>query len=445
MEIEDYNCVIYKITSPSQRIYIGQSRDFEDRQRHYLKLKCSNQPRLYNSLVKYGVENHRFEIVENCKFFEMNKQERYWQDYYEVLSRKGLNCILTETEELPRIYHQSVLDNMRKAQLLKDTSGENNPNWGNTWNDEQRKIASDRMHSPEYSRVGIKSSFETCMKISIAKMGYSHKPETIEKMKKVEKPKGADSPVAKAVFDTLFRKLYWCVEDAAIVFGIKPSTLASYLSGARRNPTTLVYLENYVDGSGVKEPEQLLKESSIEVIDTLTLTIFPSITEAGRFFGIDGRSLNRYLNGLIANKTTLMIFKNYMDGMEPLVPEESRQKIKVMNTDTKVEFESKREAAKSINLKHTTFIQKMNKGTIPFVLSSAYDKNTDYKVKVITRGKKVIDIATITLYTNLKLAAEAYGINYSTIRSYLNPNCKKKNTTTLEFYIPELHAHLVKN
>lgn len=87
---------IYKITSPTNRIYIGQSIDIDIRFLYYKKLKCKNQPLLYRSLLKYGFENHKFEIIEECSIEQLNERERYWQDYYNVLE-EGLNCMLTQT------------------------------------------------------------------------------------------------------------------------------------------------------------------------------------------------------------------------------------------------------------------------------------------------------------------------------------------------------------
>ena len=54
---------IYKITSPSGRIYIGQSKDIEKRFSHYKRYKCKSQNFLYNSFKKYKVKNHLFEIL----------------------------------------------------------------------------------------------------------------------------------------------------------------------------------------------------------------------------------------------------------------------------------------------------------------------------------------------------------------------------------------------
>ena len=94
-------CGIYKITSPSNRIYIGQSIDIERRFKSYKTKKAKNQPKLFNSFLKYGTDNHQFEIIEECIFEDLNKRERYWQDYYDVCGKNGLNCLLTNNEIKP--------------------------------------------------------------------------------------------------------------------------------------------------------------------------------------------------------------------------------------------------------------------------------------------------------------------------------------------------------
>lgn len=90
---------IYKITSPSKRIYIGQSSDLKERFRRYKHLyRSKSLTKLYRSFLKYGIDNHTFEIIEECSIELLNERERYWQDFYNVNSKKGLNCRLTTTE-----------------------------------------------------------------------------------------------------------------------------------------------------------------------------------------------------------------------------------------------------------------------------------------------------------------------------------------------------------
>lgn len=72
---------IYKITSPSNRIYVGQSKRIERRFRDYkLLLQCKTQVLLYRSFLKHGVENHSFEVIEQCSIELLNERERHWQE-----------------------------------------------------------------------------------------------------------------------------------------------------------------------------------------------------------------------------------------------------------------------------------------------------------------------------------------------------------------------------
>ena len=89
---------IYKITSPSRRIYIGQSVNINSRYIHYKNLHCKTQIKLYNSIVKYGWENHKFEVIEECEVNFLNERERYWQEHYDVI-KNGLNCKLTKLSD----------------------------------------------------------------------------------------------------------------------------------------------------------------------------------------------------------------------------------------------------------------------------------------------------------------------------------------------------------
>lgn len=93
---------IYKITNPKKKIYIGQSIDIDRRWRDYKNLNCDKQPKIYNSLVKYGVENHIFEIITECCIENLNDFERYYQELYNCIGNSGLNCNLVETDNLKK-------------------------------------------------------------------------------------------------------------------------------------------------------------------------------------------------------------------------------------------------------------------------------------------------------------------------------------------------------
>jgi group I intron endonuclease len=110
---------IYKITNPNGRVYIGQSQNITSRMKNYMGLDCKKQPRLYRSLLKHGYNLHLFEIIEECLFEELNLRERYYQEQYNVLSKNGMNCYLTETNILPRKLSQKTKDKISNSMLGK--------------------------------------------------------------------------------------------------------------------------------------------------------------------------------------------------------------------------------------------------------------------------------------------------------------------------------------
>lgn len=78
--------VIYKITSPDNKIYIGQTWNFKRRMSEYKSLNFRKQVYLYNSFNKYGFDKHCFDIVHefpNDISQEIVHQYEllYWQQY----------------------------------------------------------------------------------------------------------------------------------------------------------------------------------------------------------------------------------------------------------------------------------------------------------------------------------------------------------------------------
>lgn len=86
---------IYKITSPSGKIYIGQSKNIESRWIDYRQNRVGKkQLKLVNSFKKYGVQNHVFETVCECDFDELNDKEVYYISFYQSFNTKhGLNLV----------------------------------------------------------------------------------------------------------------------------------------------------------------------------------------------------------------------------------------------------------------------------------------------------------------------------------------------------------------
>jgi len=76
------SCGIYKITNPNNRIYIGQSKNIVNRWNQHKYQYGKNNIILSRSILKYGYEKHKFEIIENCSVDELNQKEIYWINYY---------------------------------------------------------------------------------------------------------------------------------------------------------------------------------------------------------------------------------------------------------------------------------------------------------------------------------------------------------------------------
>lgn len=115
---------IYKIISPNGRIYIGQSRNIERRFYEYKNLhNCRFQKKLFRSFIKYGIINHNFSVEKECLEENLNKEERFYQEYYNSIE-KGLNCFYTKTDEKPRIISEKYKKQISKTLKRKYKSGE---------------------------------------------------------------------------------------------------------------------------------------------------------------------------------------------------------------------------------------------------------------------------------------------------------------------------------
>ena len=91
-ELQTVNgCGIYKIQSPSGKLYIGQSKNLKQRYRHHLGFS-STSTKLGRSYLKYGKENHTFTIVEYCSIKELSEKELHYINYYNS-REEGLNTL----------------------------------------------------------------------------------------------------------------------------------------------------------------------------------------------------------------------------------------------------------------------------------------------------------------------------------------------------------------
>lgn len=88
-------CGIYAITDTStEKKYIGQSVDVATRWSDHIKRGLGAEKgadtKLYQAMKEHGVENFKFELLEEVPRERLNEQEKFWIDFYSSV-QNGLN------------------------------------------------------------------------------------------------------------------------------------------------------------------------------------------------------------------------------------------------------------------------------------------------------------------------------------------------------------------
>jgi group I intron endonuclease len=251
---------IYKITSPSGKIYVGQSVNIEKRFNQYKKNQnVSEQKGLYNSFLKYGCENHLFEIIQECNVESLNNNERYWQDFYNVL-KKGLNCRLTKSTDKSGYFSEETILKMKESGKKKIFTDLHRKNIGeavkkrgfmmsfkgNKHNETTKKFLSERQKGILNHNYGKKISESTREIMSFKSKGIKnpmfgkkHSIETILKMKENRtNPKNKKGKIVLNIENGIF---YESAKKASIALCINYITLNFKLNGKLKNNTNLIY------------------------------------------------------------------------------------------------------------------------------------------------------------------------------------------------------------
>ncbi len=201
---------IYKITSPTGRVYIGQTVNVLTRRSYYKNLQCKRQRRIFNSLKKHGWERHRFEIIhelpEDCdKEVLMKYEELYIEQYkecgVELMNLKGggrFGKLSQESKDLIGAVHRGL---KMKPHLVEELR--------------------QRMRGKKFA------------------LGYRFSEESLKN--RIKYMGGGKHPSAVKVLNVKTGELYDCVKAASEKIGINYFTLYNQLSGHRSNRTDLKF------------------------------------------------------------------------------------------------------------------------------------------------------------------------------------------------------------
>lgn len=172
---------IYKITSPSGKVYIGQSINIKKRFLNYKRLLCKGQTRLYSSFIKHGVNNHIFEIIIECNINELNELERYYQELYNCIGLNGLNCQYVKTKDKKYQHSEETkkkisLSNLGKKGRKYIMSDEHKEKISQSNKGKKRPDVSKRISELNKTKTGCNNNF----------FGKKHTQETKNKISKTK-------------------------------------------------------------------------------------------------------------------------------------------------------------------------------------------------------------------------------------------------------------------
>ena len=156
---------IYKITNNiNGKCYIGKSESsIEKRLEEHRKGRHSNA-HLQRSILKYGIDNFSFEILEKCKKDDCGKRERYW-----ILKLKSYDPDYGYNKTYGNEYEYGVQFNEETRKKLSESM-------------KGRKDSEYTRNLKSLGRIGKKHSIESRKKMSESSKNKLHSSETKKKM-----------------------------------------------------------------------------------------------------------------------------------------------------------------------------------------------------------------------------------------------------------------------
>jgi group I intron endonuclease len=229
---------IYKITSPSNKVYIGQSVNIERRFLDYKKSLKKQQIKLFNSIKKYGYENHIFEVIEECSIELLNERERYWQEYYNCVE-DGLNCRYTKTDDKSGSLSKETINKLKNKNVdyLKGNSFRTGIKHSEEIKQQIRNTLIENSKKDNYFN-GMTGKFGSLNPF----YGKKHSKETILKIKETYKKNFKENKFKKGfiLIDLSTGIFYNSIGEASFCLCINKSSLKAMLSGKFKNKTNLI-------------------------------------------------------------------------------------------------------------------------------------------------------------------------------------------------------------
>lgn len=179
---------IYKIKSPTNAVYIGQSRDVFKRKEDYAKIRCKAQTIIYNSLLAHGFNNHVFEVV--CELpadvdqLTLDAYEiMYWQQHIDC----GFKMMNIKEPGSRGRCSESTKKKMSESSKKENLSMETRRKLSES--SKRENLSADTLIRMSIANKNKIVTEATRKKISESHKGKVYSAETLEKMSKAKKGK----------------------------------------------------------------------------------------------------------------------------------------------------------------------------------------------------------------------------------------------------------------
>lgn len=184
---------IYKITSPSNKVYIGQSWNLSNRYDDYRYQPDKKQRKIYNSIKKYGFKEHKFEIIHELPVdVTQEVMDRYEVLYWQLYKDCGIEMMNIKEPGKGGKHSLETISLIKEKKKLSNNAGKKIHSeeakqkfrenmLDNTWakgykfTEEQRKNSS-------LSKVGRIMPIEGVQKSADKRRGAKRSLETKQKM-----------------------------------------------------------------------------------------------------------------------------------------------------------------------------------------------------------------------------------------------------------------------
>jgi group I intron endonuclease len=207
--------VIYKITSPTSKVYVGKTYDLRKRiNAHKCASKKGVSHILHNSVRKYGWDAHVLEIIETIEDDKLNERETFWIEELKTYcyeNESGMNMTKGGDGQRSTWMHKIEL----RKYFSDRFSGEGNPFHGKKHTDETKQLMGRKASERNIKRGTLipKWAYEKGLDVIRKKVVcYNDKGEFIAKYNSIAEAANAFNINSNRIIDS-------CKEDTTGVDG----------------------------------------------------------------------------------------------------------------------------------------------------------------------------------------------------------------------------------